>query len=400
MSKKPGPSLLTRQIILGTCLVFAAILFFVLLTNFTQVAAAVGKVWDLFSPFVSAFIVAYLLNRPVMFFERRVFTRFKHRRGLSVLTVYLLACLVIASLLSVVIPQVGDSLTRLVQNVTPYVNDLDKKLPDYIEQFHLDPTLTQYLFQAWEDILKSVTGFLQDLLPKLVDYSFAAGRGVLNLFMAVIASIYMLLSKTKLLRSCRRLTGAVLPAAKAQRLTNIARHSNQVFSDFIVGKLLDSVIIGILCFLGMLIIYQPYASLIALIIGITNIIPFFGPFIGAIPSVLILLIADPLAALIFLAFVIVLQQFDGNILGPRILGNSTGLSPLWVLVSITVAGGLFGFVGMLFGVPACAVLYSLCSEFIQHKLDQKRLEADCHVFTGPPAASEPEAEKQSEEPKA
>lgn len=400
MPKKSGPSLLTRQIILGTCLVFAAILFFVLLTNFSQVAAAVGKVWDLFSPFISAFIVAYLLNRPVMFFERRVFTRFKYRRGLSVLTVYLLACLVIASLLSVVIPQVGDSLSRLVQNVTPYVNDLDKNLPDYIEQFHLDPTLTQYLFEAWETILKSVTEFLQDLLPKLVDYSFAAGRGVLNIFMAVIASIYMLLSKTTLLRSCRRLTGAILPVKKAHRLMGIARHSNQVFSDFIVGKLLDSVIIGLLCFFGMLLIYQPYASLIALIIGITNVIPFFGPFIGAVPSVLILLIADPLAAVIFLIFIIVLQQFDGNILGPRILGNSTGLSPLWVLVSITVAGGLFGFAGMLFGVPTCAVLYSLCSEFIQHKLDQKRLDADCGAFSGTQPAPEPADEEQSEEPKA
>lgn len=395
MQKKSHPSLLTRQIILGTCLVFAAILFFVLLNNFTAVSKVFERIWGLFSPFVAAFIIAYLLNRPVLFFERRVFTRFRMRRGLSIATVYLLAILLLGSLISVVVPQVVNSLSLLIKNITPYINDLGAHLPKYIEDFHLKPEIAEELFNAWESILTYITGLLEKLLPKLLDYSFAAGRGLLNFFMALIASIYMLMSKKTLLRSCRRLIGAVFSAKKAQRLLDIGRHSNRVFSDFIVGKILDSVIIGLLCFFGMVIIYQPYAVLISLIIGITNIIPFFGPFIGAIPSIFILLIADPWAALFFFIFIIVLQQFDGNILGPRILGNSTGLSPLWVLISITVAGGLFGFIGMLFGVPTCAVLYSLGSAFVERRLKQKQLDDDCRNFITQqpvPAAAEAAAD--------
>ena len=163
-----------------------------------------------------------------------------------------------------------------------------------------------------------------------------------------------------------------------------------MFTKFINGKALDSLIIGILCFIGMMFIYSPYAILIAIIVGVTNMIPFFGPFIGAIPSILILLMVSPFDALIFAVFVLALQQFDGNILGPKILGDSTGLAPIWVLVSITIGGGFMGFAGMIIGVPTFAVFYTLLSENMDKRLAKKNIVADREKMTLTPIVKEDE----------
>ena len=185
-----------------------------------------------------------------------------------------------------------------------------------------------------------------------------------------------------------------MPEKAARRTLDICHKANAIFSGFINGKIIDSVIIGLLCYVGTSILRMPFAVLISVIVGVTNVIPFFGPFIGAIPSTMILLIFSPLSALEFVIFVLALQQFDGNVLGPRILGDSTGLSPLWVLVSIIVGSGLFGFAGMLVGVPTFAVLYTLLREYLNDRLAQKGIDE-----AGNPVAAAPEPQTLAENEK-
>lgn len=182
-----------------------------------------------------------------------------------------------------------------------------------------------------------------------------------NVFIGIIIAIYVLNSKQLFAAQAKKLLYGCLSTRRANIVLDNARFTHRVFGGFINGKLLDSLIIGILCFVGMTALRMPYAMLISVVVGVTNIIPFFGPFIGAIPSGLLILLIDPLKALYFVLFILALQQFDGNILGPKILGDSTGLSSFWVIVCILLAGGLFGFVGMVVGVPLFAVLYSILS---------------------------------------
>ncbi|MEQ2519904.1 AI-2E family transporter [Ruthenibacterium sp. CLA-JM-H11] len=209
-----------------------------------------------------------------------------------------------------------------------------------------------------------VVGFLlRMVLPQI-------GNGFISAVTALISSVYMLMGKDRLLRQLRKAVLALLPLPRARSVLEVCSRANRVFGGFIIGKIIDSSIIGVLCFVCMTLLRLPFAVLISVIVGVTNIIPFFGPFIGAVPSILILLIVDPIAALKF-AVLVLLQQFDGNILGPKILGDSTGLSALWVLVAIIVSGGLFGFAGMVVGVPVFAVLYALASSFFARRLWEK-----------------------------
>jgi predicted PurR-regulated permease PerM len=191
----------------------------------------------------------------------------------------------------------------------------------------------------------------------------------------------------------KKLLFALFPAERVERVLQVCRQANGIFVGFINGKLLDSAIIGVLCFILCSILRIPYAPLISVFIGVTNVIPFFGPLIGAIPSVMLLVIVNPWAALRFVIMIIALQQFDGNILGPKILGNSTGLSAIWVLVAIVVGGGLFGFPGMILGVPTFAVIYMLTREFVTKRLAAKHLDGEGRPLPTEAEPSEPENDR-------
>ncbi len=237
------------------------------------------------------------------------------------------------------------------------------------------------LAQIWDDFVSFSTNFVIDTIPSLLDFSISIGATVFNILTALIASLYMLFGKERLIFQVKKLLFAYIPYKRADRIMVIARRSNRIFSGFIVGKMIDSIIIGIICFIGMLFIHQPFAVLIAVIIGVTNMIPFFGPFIGAIPCAFILLLVNPMTTIIFVIFIIILQQIDGNIIGPKILGDSTGLSAIWVLVAIIIGNGLFGIVGMLIGVPTFAVVYSIVSDNIKSKLKEKTIDTDNKSYT-------------------
>lgn len=367
--------------------VLVGILFYVAMVNFGALKEKVSGVLSVFTPFIAGFVIAYLLTPPVKLFESRVYQKVKARKGLSVLTVYLLALALVALLLNIVIPQVGESFMTLVGNMSIYTgnwnsfvtNALENEtVQSILEVLHIEEDSISQLFVSYQDLLKQITDFITTKLPELLSLGVAVGSGVVSGVVtgitALISSIYMLLGRKQLVPQVRKLIYAVLPTKKADDLLDICRRANGIFGGFINGKIIDSAIIGVLCFVLNLIFQIPYNILIAVIIGVTNVIPFFGPIIGAVPCILILLMVDPWAALRFGIMVVALQQFDGNILGPKILGGSTGLSAIWVLVAIVVGGGLFGFAGMLLGVPTFAVIYTLTRAWVNDRLKKKGLQ--------------------------
>lgn len=370
--------------------VCVGIAFYLFLSNFDEVRLRLNSLGKVIQPFVAGFALAYLLNIPASYLEKNFFTRFKFRRMLSILTSYLLAVLLLAVLLSSVVPQVVQSVVDLVNNSEGYINNLNATALWLSDRFGLDQQELEPLLISYQDLLRQAASLITAALPQLLDFGMAVGSGLVTALTAVISSVYMLTSKHALIGQMRRVTYALLSRDKADRVLRISRQANEVFSGFIAGKIIDSAIIGVLCFAGMTIFRMQYALLISVVVGVTNVIPFFGPFIGAIPSIMILLIVDPWDALYFGIFVLALQQFDGNILGPKILGDSTGLSPIWVLVAIIVGGGLFGFAGMLLGVPTFAVLYALTREWVTDRLRARGLDEKGQPLPPAEQAEKPE----------
>lgn len=357
--------------------VCVGILLYQGLTHFTQVKYAVQSFLNVLAPFILGFVIAYLLNTPVDFFERSVYQKYKKKHIFSIVTVYLLALALIAILLQLIFPQVADSIRQLFNNLSIYLSNLNQMAQELILRFHLEGEGLTNLVDSYnklvqnitsDDVVRRVTDFLTSSAPELWNFGVSVGNGVVTTLTAIITSIYMLSGKQRLLSQIKKLIYAVFPARSVDRILAVSSNANRIFVGFINGKILDSAIIGVLCFVFTSILKIPYAILISVIVGVTNVIPFFGPIIGAVPCVMILIMVDLWAALRFGVLVIILQQFDGNILGPKILGNSTGLSALWVLVAIIVGGGLFGFPGMLLGVPTFAVFYSLLREWTDARL--------------------------------
>lgn len=385
----------TKSTISNIITVCTAVLLYLAISNFTVVRSVLSNLYSIISPFVVAFVLAFLLHTPVDWFERTVFSKRKAKRALSILSAYVVFSLFIAALIVAAAPQVADSVVSVGNNIPKYIQSVTTVLNKLTNQYNWDSAFIASVTDTMNNAFKNLSSFVLSLVPQLVNFSVSIGGFAIDLFMSVIASIYMLATKERLIFQMKKILYSFLKEKKADRIIEIGGLTNEMFTKFINGKMVDSLIIGILCFIGMLFIYSPYAILIAIIVGVTNMIPFFGPFIGAIPSILILLMVSPLDALIFAAFVLALQQFDGNILGPKILGDSTGLAPIWVLVSITIGGGLMGFAGMIIGVPTFAVFYSLLSENMDKRLAAKNIVADRENMT-----LTLEGEKEDNEPNA
>ena len=368
--------------------VFAGITFYLFWANCTAIFHHLNGLSKILRPFIIGFAVAYLLNIPVRYMEEKVFAKFRAKRGLSILTVYAIALACLGVLLGAVIPQVIQSVVDLVNNTELYLKNLNGLMLWIKDKFGIDQAELEPLFLSYKGLISNAVSMLTNALPQVLNFGVALGSGLVTTLTALIASIYMLSSKHSLISQLKRIIYAILPKPRADEMLRVSRHANDIFSGFVGGKIIDSVIIGILCFIGMNLFGMEYALLISIVVGVTNVIPFFGPFIGAVPSVMILLIVDPRDAIYFAIFVLALQQFDGNILGPKILGDSTGLSAIWVLVAIIVGGGLFGFTGMLLGVPTFAVIYSLTKEWVTKRLHQKGLDENGNIIPPP----EPEEE--------
>ena len=349
-----------------------------LIINMKQTQGMLSHFINTLSPFLIAFFIAFLLNPLVNKINNFLAEKLKIKsKGLRVFISIFLSYLFVIGLVIVTIlyvtPQLIQSITDLIVilqqkygDIYKFFTDLDKQYPD------LDlEAINQYVENLIPEIISRATGILSDMLPKLYFISVSLIKLLVNILLSIVISCYMLLDKKGLKFNAKRLIYALLAKEKADNLLQTGNECNLIFSKFIIGKSIDSLIIGILCFIVMSLLRLPYSLLISIVVGLTNMIPYFGPFIGAVPGIVIYLLISPIQCLFFIIMILVLQQFDGLYLGPKILGESTGLKPLWVIFAITIGGAYAGVLGMFLGVPIIAVITHLLNKFIERRLKQK-----------------------------
>ena len=364
----------------------------------------VSKLMSILAPVVYGFVIAYLLTPVVNWLEALIVKTWrrikplqnkkpKHAssvlRAASILLTEALAIFLVYLLMSVLIPQLVDSVTALINNAENYYNTIygwandlisrDSGIGAWAAKFVTDNYDSAMVFLR-EKILPWAQQMLTDLTGGIWNGIWSVVTFAKNLIIGIIISIYLLAMKEKSLARCCKLVYGIFNENQAKWIVRGTRRVNTIFSGFVRGKLLDSLIIGILCFIGCSILKIPYTPLVSVVVGVTNIIPFFGPFLGAIPSALLILLVSPLKCLYFIIFVVLLQQLDGNVIGPKILSGSTGISSFWVVVAILIGGGFGGVPGMFLGVPIFACLQSLVKFLIDRRLTKRNMPLEAHEY--------------------
>ncbi len=350
------------------------------------------KINDILMPFYIGIVMAYLLcpiyNATVRLVYRQNKNRFKKQikcfrlaRFCGTLAALALLIVVVAGLLMLVIPSLWESIAGLVIAAPDMISRAQEWIGTNASQ---NPQLEALLQGKLANLSETIIIWAQDKVLPGAEAIFSGVVGtlgtVLDIFVALIICVYLLNSKELFAAQSRKLVLALFSEERAEKIFELGRLSNQTFGGFINGKIIDSAIIGVLCFIVLTIFKIPMTMLISVVVGVTNIIPFFGPFIGAIPSIIILLIIDPISSLKFAIIILVIQQLDGNIIGPKILGKTTKLASFWVMFAIIVGGGLFGFLGMILGVPVFALIYMYTSRGVNAKLESKALETDTFSY--------------------
>ena len=346
--------------------------------NWESTSSTISHALKVLYPFLFGLLIAYFLNplsKVLDHFLNRFF-KDRHpgiRKGLSILLSYIIVLGLIITVLFYIIPQIIDSLTQ----ITSFINSAQSGYNQFMDKvLELESTHPEWDLSGINDameeipdkIINIITKAIPTIIPTIYNTSMSLISGFLNVIIAIIVSVYMLIDKNRLIFNAKRVIYAIFGQKTGDKLLHTGSECNRIFSSFIIGKLIDSLIIGILCFIAMSILKLPYALIISVIVGVTNMIPYFGPFIGAVPGVLLLLFVSFKYALIFTVLIIVLQQFDGLYLGPKILGESTGLRPLWIIFAITVGGSIAGVLGMFLGVPTLAVIAYILNYFIEKRL--------------------------------
>lgn len=381
-------------------LVFAAVLVLVLM-RFDQVWGAVLTVVGTVAPVFYGIVLAYILNVFVHFFEDVAFKPLRNvksklwkrvRRPLAVALAYLLVALVLVSIIAFIIPGLIESMGVLADTVQQTVPGYVTSAMDWLNEFARENDLTfiqDFLRNFnWSNVLSSASAVLRDFLSSLVGVTINVASGVFAAVMGFIFSVYMLMGKEKLLRGVKSTLLAFLPRPTAQKIGQIATLTNRMFFNFIRGQLLECVILGSLCYVGMSILQLDYALLISSVVTLGALIPILGAYIGAAVGVLILLLVHPIDALIFLIFLLILQQVEGNMIYPRVVGSSIGLPPLWTLFAVVFWGGVLGIPGILFGTPATAVIYQLLRTSVRSRLRQRNIDPKDPQFPLPPEEDE------------
>ncbi|MBQ2323483.1 MAG: AI-2E family transporter [Oscillospiraceae bacterium] len=354
----------------------------------------IKKLFKILTPVIYGFALAYLLAPIVNFFDRSLKSasprmRSGAVRALSILIAWALAALVIYILMSILIPQLYASILLLASNMETYYRTVYAWVTRMLEN---NPDVANWATGMIREYYKELVSWVTETwIPQAQQTIALVTGGVVSvviflkdLLVGVIVSIYLLATKERFGAHSRALLYSVVSEPRYQATLHAVKKMDTIFSGFVRGKLLDSLIIGILCFIVCSILKMPYAPLVSVIVGVTNIIPFFGPFLGAIPSAFLILLVSPLKCLYFIIFILVLQQFDGNILGPKILGNSTNLSSFWVIVAILVGGGFFGVAGMFLGVPLFACVYACVKFWSEKRLHQKGVSYDSFLSASKP----------------
>lgn len=410
MDKKPHIKPYLYAMLAGFGAIALSIIFFFFIYRYEGFGDAVSTLTGILMPFIYGTAIAYLL-KPVCNTIEAFLRRFIPEKwnglisALSIAATILFGLLVIYALLMMIIPQLVSSVTALYYtaqaNITKFV-----RWANHVEFVESNQFINDALNSAYRALnvnLDNLDSWIKsNLMPSMQNIVSGVGIGVLsvvtwvkNLVIGIIVAVYMLASRKRFVQQAKLILYSLLKPRWAELIIEEVKYADKMFGGFINGKIMDSAIIGVLCYIGCMIFKFPSALLVSVIIGVTNVIPFFGPFIGAVPATLLILIQDPIKALWFILFVLVLQQLDGNVIGPKILGNTTGLSSFWVLFAILLFGGLWGFVGMIIGVPLFAVIYDIIKKLVffgLRKHNETTLLNEYHNKFGDPADDVPAAE--------
>lgn len=360
--------------------IFLSISFYLALTKFSKLSELTNAFFAILKPFILGFSLAYLFNFILEFYEKGIIDRYtkdgislKKKRALSLVLTYLTVAVVIALFMMFILPQVANSLARLLTDFPKIMDELYSYSSKTINSLNMSEESKMMFDSKVNELVRKAIEFATNLMPYLANAFLNVVKSIWNTILGLIISIYILADKEGFFAMCKKFISAVFPVEVTERILYVTRLSNQIFGRFIAGKILDSTIIAFLTFIILSITDMPYKILLTFIIGVTNVIPFFGPFIGAIPSVMIVLLIDPVKALWLILIIFVIQQLDGNIIGPKILGDSIGISSFWILFSLLIAGKFFGIIGMIIGVPLFAIIYTIIGESVNTKLRKKGL---------------------------
>lgn len=370
-------------VIYGLLFVLGAILIYKFIGNWPATVKSLGNIFHILSPFLIGAMISLVLYPFIKTLYNRFFMGVCHIKSkkaakmLSILVAYLIAVGAFAVLIGFVVPQIYKSITEIANQAPVWYENIRNWFTEF-EDKHTNSSIDyNFINQKIEDALPKLvdylTGALTNMVPYILNTSMAILSGVLNLIIAIIVSIYMISDNKNIFYHFKRFLYAVLPKKTADNTRIICKNCASIFINYIIGKSFDSIIVMIICFIIMLILKLPYAVLISVIVGITNMIPYFGPYIGGVIGGVIIVIASPIKLIIFVIMIVCIQQVDGLLIGPRIIGSTTGLKPVWVVFSITVGGALFGVIGMFLGVPVFAVLSYLLNITVQHFLDKRKV---------------------------
>ena len=353
------------------------LLFYFGILNLTLILDFIVKLLGILNPFIFGFSLAFLLD-PLCLHIRRILRKIfneKVSKNLSVTLTILIFIMAISLFFIVIIPQLMNSLSAIVVVINDGIVNIDDSI-DYVSKiigYDLSNLHEIVNKLGLSDILVNIIGYFGNYLPQIVEGGLKFVSSLFSMLIGIIICVYLLLDKERFYKQIKCTFFAFLPKDKVEYLVDITHLSSNMFKKFLIGKIIDSFIIGIMCYICMQLFGFDYPLLISFIIGMTNIIPVFGPFIGAIPSAIILFFVDPIETLWFLIFILALQQFDGNILGPYILGDSIGLPSFWVMFAIIVGGGMFGIIGMFLGIPLFAVIYFVIKAIVYKRLEEKNI---------------------------
>ncbi|MCF0128196.1 MAG: AI-2E family transporter [Pseudobutyrivibrio sp.] len=382
--------------VVSVCII---ILFYFVVLRYTGIATGWARFCKILEPIVMGFVMAFLIN-PIMISVEKFLYRyirkisksdksaFKTTRAIAAIFGLIVLIGIISLFIKMVVPQ-------LIETITYLVNNLERQIAAVLDWCNLitggryEKTLMSAKDSPLEDAFQEGLNWIKQyskydtnaLISMTTSYVISTGKSFFNLCIGFFVAIYVLCDKEKFKGQCKKIICASLKPKQANTVLEISRKAGEIFYGFIIGKIIDSIIIGIICYICCLIFKFPYPVLVSVIVGVTNVIPVFGPYIGAIPTTLIIFFTEPMKGIYFLIFILVLQQFDGNFLGPKILGNTTGLSSFWVVFAVVVGGGLFGIVGMVIGVPLVAIIYYMLSQYFKHALNKKGLPEETRDYT-------------------
>lgn len=361
------------------CVIALSVLFFFIVKDFGMILAFIKRLSSILSPFIWGLVVAYIMH-PIMENMQK-----KMPKGVAVLICLVIVILVLVALVALIIPQLIQSLQTIVTNSPLYYERATSWLETVLEGHPDFENLINGYIGSFDEALNNMIKTrllpsIQNIVSNITSGVYSVLKGVLNVLIGIIVAVYVLGNIAHVKAGTKKILYSIFTIPAAEKIRDALKFVDETFMKFFTGKLLDSLVVGILCYLFCVIAKMPYELLVSLIVGVTNIIPFFGPFIGAVPCAILILLVSPIKCLVFVIFIIVLQQIDGNIIGPKILSSSIGINGFWVMFAIIIGGGLFGFVGMIVGVPVFVCIYTAIKSIVNKKLIRSDLPIDSETY--------------------